>query len=46
MSWPAVFAVSRAIAGELQGSLCALLQVLRCILALLADLSGSIFAFL
>ena len=32
--------------GELQGYLCALLLVLRCIVALLADRSGSIFAFL
>jgi len=32
--------------GELQGSLCALLLVLRCIVALLADHSGSIFTFL
>ena len=32
--------------GELQGSLCALLLVLCCIVALLADHSGSIFAFL
>ena len=32
--------------GELQGSLCALLLVLLCIVALLADRSGSIFAFL
>ena len=31
---------------ELQGSLCALLLVLRCIVALLADHSASIFAFL
>ena len=31
---------------ELQGSLCTLLLVLRCIVALLADRSGSIFAFL
>ena len=32
--------------GELQGSLCALLLVLHYIVALLADGSGSIFAFL
>ena len=32
--------------GELQGSLCALLLALCCIVALLADRSGSIFAFL
>ena len=35
-----------AARGELQGSLCALLLVLLCIVALLADRSGSIFAFL
>ena len=35
-----------AVLGELQGSLCALLLVLRCIVALLADRSRSIFAFL
>ena len=35
-----------ATLGELQGSLCALLLVLRCIVALLADRSASIFAFL
>ena len=35
-----------AALGELQGSLCARLLVLRCIVALLADRSGSIFAFL
>ena len=34
------------VLGELQGSLCALLLVLRCIVALLADRSRSIFAFL
>ena len=32
--------------GELQGSLCALLLVLLCIVALLADRSGSFLAFL
>ena len=32
--------------GELQGSLCVLLLVLVCTVALLADRSGSIFAFL
>ena len=32
--------------GELQGSLCVLLLVLFCIVALLADRSGSIFGFL
>ena len=31
---------------ELQGSLCGLLLVLRCILALVADCGGSMFAFL
>ena len=46
MSWPAVFALSRAALGELQCSLCVLLQVLRCIVALLAGRSGSIFVFL
>ena len=52
MSWPAVFSHStiyvtnRVTLGELQGSLCALLLVLRCIVALLADHSGLIFAFL
>ena len=35
-----------AALGELQGSLCARLLVLRCIVALLGDRSGSIFASL
>ena len=35
-----------AVLGELQGSLCALLLVFRCIVALLADRSRSVFAFL
>ena len=35
-----------AVLGELQGSLCALLLVLHCIVALLADRSRSIFSFL
>ena len=35
-----------AARGQLQGSLCTLLLVLLCIVALLTDLSGSIFAYL
>ena len=43
---PLQYLTYRAALWELQDSLCALLQVLGCIVALLADRSGSIFTFL
>ena len=43
---PLQYVTYGAAHGELQGSLCALLRVLLCIVALLADHSGSISAFL
>ena len=43
---PLQYVTYGAARGELQGSLCALLLVLLCIVALLADRSGSFLAFL
>ena len=43
---PLQYVTYRSALGELQGFLCALLLVLPCIVNLLADRSGSIFAFL
>ena len=43
---PLQYVTNRAARGDLQGSLCALLLVLLCIVALLADRSGSFLAFL
>ena len=45
-SCPLQYVTYGAAIRELQGSLCTLLLVLCCIVALLADRSGSIFAFL
>ena len=43
---PLQYVTYGAARGELQGSLCTLLLVLLCIVALLTDRSGSIFAYL
>ena len=43
---PFQYVTYEAARGELQGSLCVLLLLLLCIVALLADRNGSIFAFL
>ena len=43
---PLQYVAYEAARGDLQGCLCTLLLVLLCIVALLADRSGSIFAFL